>query len=369
MSEDIYQKLRRQLDQYSVGFPATESGVEMKILKRLFTEEDAKMYLDMTLFLETPQSIAERAGLDPKDVEARVVEMAEKGLIFRHRKGDLVRYAAVPFVVGSYEFQLKNMDEEFAALCDQYMDEALLDLDKTPQLPMRTIPVNQAVDGSFPVADHNSAKEILKKQKKIAIAECICRVQQHKTGNMCPKPLEVCFVFGSHADYYVENGMARYVSLDEAMDIQDKCQEYGLVNQPFNVINPGGMCNCCGDCCGVLRALKKHPRPVEVVIANHQAVLDEDLCASCGDCVDRCQVDAISLNDDDIPEINLDRCIGCGLCITTCPTGALSLVEVPEDQRRIPPASEQELFMIIAEQRGTELVPLNMAEKQGGGDG
>jgi MinD superfamily P-loop ATPase len=35
----IYYELREQLDQYSVGFPTTTSGVEKKILEKLFTEE------------------------------------------------------------------------------------------------------------------------------------------------------------------------------------------------------------------------------------------------------------------------------------------------------------------------------------------
>ncbi|MFH1243360.1 MAG: hypothetical protein V1689_13505 [Pseudomonadota bacterium] len=42
MHKQIYRKLQKQLDQYSLGFPATESGVELKILERLFSEEDAK---------------------------------------------------------------------------------------------------------------------------------------------------------------------------------------------------------------------------------------------------------------------------------------------------------------------------------------
>jgi electron transport complex protein RnfB len=47
METDLYRKLQRQLDQYSMGFPATESGVEIKILKKLFSEEDAGLFLQM----------------------------------------------------------------------------------------------------------------------------------------------------------------------------------------------------------------------------------------------------------------------------------------------------------------------------------
>ena len=48
MTEDIYRKVQQQLDQYSIGFPATESGVEIEILKELFNEEDAEMFSHMT---------------------------------------------------------------------------------------------------------------------------------------------------------------------------------------------------------------------------------------------------------------------------------------------------------------------------------
>ena len=36
MEDSVYQKLREQLDQYSVGFPTTHSGIEMKILRKTF---------------------------------------------------------------------------------------------------------------------------------------------------------------------------------------------------------------------------------------------------------------------------------------------------------------------------------------------
>ncbi len=37
MTEEIYRNLQKRLDTYSVGFPATDSGVEIKILKALFS--------------------------------------------------------------------------------------------------------------------------------------------------------------------------------------------------------------------------------------------------------------------------------------------------------------------------------------------
>jgi len=36
-SESLYRRLQQHLDRMPVGFPATQSGVEIRILQRLFT--------------------------------------------------------------------------------------------------------------------------------------------------------------------------------------------------------------------------------------------------------------------------------------------------------------------------------------------
>ncbi|MBW1733015.1 MAG: hypothetical protein JRJ09_05215 [Deltaproteobacteria bacterium] len=124
MTENIFHELREQLDQYSVGFPSTQSGVEMKILERLFTEEEARMYLNLSMMLETPEAVAGRLNQNPEATGALLERMAEKGLIFRARKGGQASYGAAPFVVGIYEFQVKTMDRELAQLMEDYFEEA-----------------------------------------------------------------------------------------------------------------------------------------------------------------------------------------------------------------------------------------------------
>ncbi len=359
MSENIFRRLQEQLDQYSIGFPPTESGVEIRILEYLFTEEEAWMYLHMSMMLETPESVAGRLNLDSEETAACLFEMAEKGLLFRTRKGDETKYGAAPFVVGIYEFQLKTMDAELSRLFEDYFEEAFLKKGAQHVLPMRTIPVNKSIGVSFKVAPYEDAREIIKsKSDRLAVADCICRVQQGLLEQSCDKPLEVCFLAGSHGAYYVDRGMGRWVTQGEALEILDKCEAAGLVPQPFNAVNPGGMCNCCGDCCGMLRALNKHPRPVEVVLTNHFAVVDEESCIGCEICLDRCQMDAITVEEGGTARVNLDRCIGCGLCVTTCDTEAMILKPKSSDERREPPAKAQLTLMELAQKREKSLVPL-----------
>ena len=40
---DVYERLRDHLHHLPVGFPSTKSGVELRILRQLFTEEEAEM--------------------------------------------------------------------------------------------------------------------------------------------------------------------------------------------------------------------------------------------------------------------------------------------------------------------------------------
>jgi hypothetical protein len=201
MEKGVFIRLREQLDQYSVGFPATESGVEILILKKLFSEEEAEMYLQISMMLETPDSVAGRIGQDPEEVAILLEHMAGKGLLFRYHKKGPVRYGAVPFVVGAYEFQVQNMDRELAVLVERYFEEAFLSVPTVSLTPLRTIPVYRSLDASWKVAPYQDAREIVKAQEHIALADCICRVQQGLLEKACEKPLEVCMIFSSHADY------------------------------------------------------------------------------------------------------------------------------------------------------------------------
>jgi Na+-translocating ferredoxin:NAD+ oxidoreductase subunit B len=353
MQTDIYRQLQKQLDQYSMGFPATESGIELKILNYLFSEADARMFSALTPMLESSESVACRLNRPKEEVAAQLDAMAEKGLLFRLKKGSESRYGAIPFVHGLFEFQVQNLKPDFAQMAKQYFDEAF---DQAMQASadyfLRVIPVQESIDISHHVASYEDAAEILRSKPFIVVTDCICRKTAGLIDHDCGKPLEACFMFGSMGQYYLDRNMGRKISLDEAVDILKKCRDAGLVTQPATAQNPAGMCNCCGDCCGVLRALNKHPKPAEIVFSNYFAVVEMDDCTGCETCLDRCQMNAIRMNNDGIASVNKDRCIGCGLCVTTCPTSAIKLVSKTGSDLRMPPATMAEQMMQMAQKRG-----------------
>lgn len=353
MAAEIFRQLQERLDQYSMGFPATESGIEINILTYLFSEEDARMFLALSHNLETPAVVASRLEKPADAVAIQLDDMAERGLLFRLKKAEGSRYGAIPFVHGLFEFQVKNLNRKFSGMVEQYFEEAFDGAMQTgADYFLRPIPVQQSVDIAHHVASYDDAVEILKSKPRIVITDCICRKNKETLDHSCGKPMEACFMFGSMGQYYLDRNMGREISLDEAVAILAECREAGLVTQPATAQNPAGMCNCCGDCCGVLNALNKHPRPAEIVLTNHVACIDAEACVGCEVCLDRCQMNALSMGDEGLAEVDPGRCIGCGLCVSTCETDAISLLPKPENDQRVPPASMAEQMLLMAQKRG-----------------
>ena len=63
-SDDIYERLANALDALPHGFARTASGVEIKLIKMAFTEEEVWLAGHLTRLPETAAAIAERVGRD-----------------------------------------------------------------------------------------------------------------------------------------------------------------------------------------------------------------------------------------------------------------------------------------------------------------
>jgi electron transport complex protein RnfB len=334
MPDDVYTQLAQFLDDLPGGFPATESGVERKILQRLFTPDEAALALHLSLIEESPRVIAHRAGRPIEEVAAALDEMERKGLTYaRHKDGADPLYAAIPFVVGIYEFQLNKMDTELAGYFEEYLPH-IIDFEVWKQAPLlRTIPVGESITPEVEIMPYEQAEELIRSHDRFGVAPCVCRQEQQILGHGCNKPMETCLSFGSGADFYVRNRMGRYISEEEALGILALAEEAGLVLQPSASIEGAFICCCCGCCCGVLTNLKRHPHPAEIAHTPFVAVLDEDLCDGCQLCLDRCQMEALQASDG-VVALDTNRCIGCGLCVTACLNHAVSLMRKPDEEQR-----------------------------------
>ena len=357
-ADSVYRDLQRHLDNQAVGFPATKSGAEIRILKRIFDPEEAKLAMRLSYQPHSLQEIFDtiKPGDRPlADVEKMLDRMVEKGGIGRSQKENTRYYYNIPFVVGMYEWQLGKLTPEFLADIDQYFTSrdfglALLST-KLPQ--MRTIPVEQSIHVDHHVTTYDNLREIISgSDGPIGINECICRQRAGIKGKPCRQTsrLETCMVFGEWAEEAIKAGISRRISPAEALEIARQNEAEGLVLQPSNDQKVEFLCACCGCCCGMLSLQKMLPKPVDFWATNFYATVNTESCSGCGTCVERCLVNAAVLDEKaGVSRINLDRCIGCGNCVPTCPSGALGLTK--KEKQTVPPEDSESLYRTIGDNK------------------
>ncbi len=243
------------------------------------------------------------------------------------------------------------------------MEEAFakaLHTKKTPQL--RTIPINETVTIDRQVGTYDDIKEhVRSSQGPFAVMNCVCRQGMDLLEKSCQQTdiRRTCLTLEKTASSCIDSGTGQEVSREKMLELLEQADAEGMVLQPENTQNPQYVCCCCGCCCGVLTSAKLFPRPAELFHTNYYAEVEPELCAGCETCVERCQMEAVVV--DETAEILLDRCIGCGLCISTCPSGAITLSKKPEDF--VPPKDRKSLYVKIMTERYGKLKTLAMLGK------
>jgi electron transport complex protein RnfB len=353
-SDELYRALQRHLDRMPVPYPATESGVEIRILKLLFTPAEAKLALCLSALPETLGTIHRRtrSQISREELGQALDRMADKGSIQKLPGKRGPRYGKSPLALGMYEAQVNRLTPELERDVRTYFEEAFgreVFGPRTPQ--MRTVPVHKSIPVEHVVASYDDIRRYVEGiAGPFAVIPCVCRQGRALTGQPCKQTTEPrnCLMFGEAATAMIKKGVARPVSKEEMLGFLEQADREGLVLEPQNTLNPLFVCCCCGCCCGVLTTAKKLPRPAELFQTDFLADVDREKCQVCGTCATRCQMDAIA-GDEGPPLVVEDRCIGCGLCVTTCPSEAMSLRR--KERRPPPPKDTATLYSKIFKER------------------
>ena len=357
MDENLYRKLAERLDAIPNGFPSTESGVELRLLEKIFAPEEAALAAVMRLSKEPAADIASRAGVDPKEAYGTLKTMARKGQILASKgEGELV-FRLMPFVVGIYEEQLPRLDEELALLFEQFYQETGGGGSLIQAAPAghRVIPVEQSIAFDPEIFPHQRASELLEGARAWGVRDCICRVQQRLVGKGCDHPVEVCLLFAPIEGVFDHSDVTRAVTKEEALRILQETEDAGLIHSTANYREGHYyICNCCTCCCGFLRSVAEFGVPTAIAHSDFRATVDHDECVGCGDCVERCQFDALSVPDE-VCMVDYSRCVGCGQCSTICATEALQMERRPDSERTPLPVDKEEWMAQRAKERGISL--------------
>jgi NAD-dependent dihydropyrimidine dehydrogenase PreA subunit len=330
---EIYEKLANSLDKLPIGFPRTKSEVELQILEKLFSAEEAKVASYMTSTSETVETIAQRANLSKEAVEPKLMAMLSRGMIWSSVKDDVRKYRLAPFMVGFYEQQSETMDHDLAHLFEHHwMDGGGKGIMKYHPDTHRVDPAHDALKKTEVILPYNDVRSLMLQAKSFQARNCICRRQQELLDTKkCDFPERNCISF-----FPVELPQGpNTITKEAALELLDEAEETGLVHCVANQQNGlYWVCNCCGCCCGILRGILELGIDNTSIKANYFAVIDPDKCNNCGVCEDRCHMEAVSVNG--TASIDLAKCIGCGVCVTGCPTDALSLKLRPDAEIVVP---------------------------------
>ncbi|NPU84484.1 MAG: 4Fe-4S binding protein [Syntrophaceae bacterium] len=356
MTNDVYDQLAKVLDTLPNGFPRTDSGVEIKLLKRIFTPAQAELFGRLRLTFETVEEIAARTGMPVEGLKGALMDMARRGQLFTIKPGGVRYFRMLPWVFGIYEFQLDSMDREFAELNEAYWPHlAKQFFSETPQL-MQTLAVEETVPSHQEALPYEKVSAIIEKGHSFMVNECICKKEQGLLGKPCDRPVHVCLGIALEPGVFDKTPSARILTKEEAYELLKMTEDAGLVHLTGNVqTGHYYICNCCKCCCGVLRAVNEFGVPASrAVNSHHYAEIDGDLCSGCGICADsRCQVGAV-VEEGDAYRVVRERCIGCGLCVTACPMEAVRLVHRDPAEIETPPLAEDTWFEERGRRRGVD---------------
>jgi MinD superfamily P-loop ATPase len=86
----------------------------------------------------------------------------------------------------------------------------------------------------------------------------------------------------------------------------------------------GILCDCDVDASNLVLAVGSHNASSETFFGGVVAVIDRDVCISCGACARVCHFDAVKIRQSGY-KINAGSCEGCGYCSLVCPVSAIRM--------------------------------------------
>lgn len=364
---DPYERLRQKLDLFPAGFPRSPETMDM--LRLLFSADDADLASRVPNFplTQPARRIAARTTLSADHAAARLLNMADRGLILEYTILGTPRYALMPAMPGFIEMQFIEPEKmqdparrRAGALWHQAMrGEFGREVFDFPTSSMRVIPVNKSISARQTVYSFEEAEKILRASGRISLTQCACRT----SADACDAPRETCLMLNAGADYVGGRmGLARIITRKQAVKMLERAADAGLVHMTTNNRPPVQvLCSCCACCCTGLISVTQLGRPAAGIASNFRAApMPGATCAACGACARACPTGAVTAPPKPaakskgnggaaMPTVDADRCLGCGQCARACAQGAMALLR---NSNKAPIPSTAHLWVQMFRDRG-----------------
>ena len=366
--KNSYKTLSDRLNLFPQGAPPSE--LLFRILEVLFTREEAAL---VALLPIKPFNVAAAANVwkKPAAESRKILEgLASKGMLLDMESNGEQIFVLPPPMAGFFEFSMMRMGNGYdqkllAELYYQYLnveEDFVKNLFAGGETQLGRTFVNEgALDGdnTLTVMDYERASEVIQTASHMGIGSCYCRHKMQHLDKACAAPMDICMTFNGTAQSLIKHGHARQVDVKEGMDLLQVAREHNLVQFGENVRHKVAfICNCCGCCCEAMIAARRFGLLHPVHTTNFLPEIQEGNCTGCGQCVNVCPVDAMSLisaNNPHKPKARIARlreeiCLGCCLCANACPRKHITLKF--RSRRVITPLNFAHLAVVMAIERG-----------------
>ena len=363
-----HQLLQQRLDKMVTGAP--DSPVLMKILKLLFTPEEAALARRIPVKPTSLAALSKKLEMPEDELQDKLTELAQRGVVVDFMQGGKHFYLLPPVVIGFFEFVFMRAREdlpmkELAELFHEYLYDGEGAFSNSVFRKQTQIGRSLVREEALPMGDHTEildyerASHIIQTASAVGVSMCACRHKAMHLGDNCDAPMEVCMTFNRSATTMVHSGIAKAIDVNEGMRLLDQCKEAGLAQTGDNVQQEVGyMCNCCGCCCGMMNGIRRFDIKNAIVTSNWTMTVDAEHCKGCGQCAKACPINAIDMaptgSTNGKPkkqaQIENELCLGCGVCYSACKFEGLKMKA--REQRVLTPEGTFDRIVSMAIERG-----------------
>ncbi|WP_165172589.1 4Fe-4S binding protein [Adlercreutzia sp. ZJ242] len=296
----------------------------------------------------TPAEVAEKTGFDEGFIKETLERLVGQGKITKTPQMyvkltpvSAIYWDYIIFAIDNNDIAIEGETEKLVKLCRSLAKDPDMYTPDKPmvQFPMRCIPKGKAIKGVPGAMDCESLEFMVREafaKGELSIERCWCRVgvatwtegeyNEETAKKTTPsgiyegrRPVDGhCLVLGKTAKHWRDTINAPTPTEEDVERVLADIESRNVILIGSNSRLGGNICACDFATCypnGRFQAWANKP-------SRFKPVTDADKCAKCAKCAELCQLGAIFMDEDGLPQVDPEKCLGCGNCVVFCESEA-----------------------------------------------